>query len=618
MSLHEKKMSVFGRAPIAGVVIMIIIVAGLVVDVTKADSDNFYADIIRLDNVTQKIHQNYVEEMSSKDLIDNAIKGMMRILDPHTTYFEPKQYEELKIHTDGKFGGLGIQISIRDKVLTVMTPITGTPAFRAGIQSGDQILKIEGKSTAGITIDNAVNKLRGEPGTKVTITVRRKGEPKDNDYAITREVIHIKSVPYLGVLDSCIGYIQLSTFSQDAGSEVEKAIKELMKKDIKGVVFDLRHNPGGLLPQAIEVAEKFLARKSLIVSTRGRVRGQNNEYSSGAQPVLPLDIPLVVLVDYASASASEIVSGAVQDWDRGVILGDTTFGKGSVQSILPLDPTHHLKLTTAFYYTPAGRCINRPENAVRGVESEDEMGEEDDGEEIDSSSVKDSSKIAKKPKADTTAYKTKNGRIVYGGGGIVPDTIVQQKMLTLPIRALLVKDAFFQFANFQYPKMKKQKVKVDSSFQVTPALMNDFYAFLDSIKFNYQNFAQMRFTEFKYGTGVTDTLDSAGKKISIYPDTLTLATNELQELKMLASRIDSILTGESKRELLENENEIKSFLREAIITREFGQDHEVYYRLKLSQDNQLKAAINLLLNKDKYASLLKPGTLAEGENKGTK
>jgi carboxyl-terminal processing protease len=613
MSLHDKKMSVFGKVPIAGVVIMMIIVAGLVVDVTKADSDNFYADIIRLDNVTQKIHQNYVEEMPSKDLIDNAIKGMLRILDPHTTYFEPKQYEELKIHTDGKFGGLGIQISIRDKVLTVMTPITGTPAFRAGIQSGDQILKIDGKSTTGISIDNAVNKLRGEPGTKVNITIRRKGEPKDNDYVITREVIRIKSVPYYGLLDSSIGYIQLSTFSQDAGSEVERAIKELMKKDLKGVVFDLRHNPGGLLPQAIEVAEKFLARKSLIVSTRGRVRGQNNEYSSGAQPVLPLDIPLVVLVDYASASASEIVSGAVQDWDRGVILGDTTFGKGSVQSILPLDQTHHLKLTTAFYYTPAGRCINRPENAVRGADADDEMGE-DEGE-VDSSSVSnDSSKVAKKPAVDTTAYKTKSGRIVYGGGGIVPDTIVEQKMLTLPIRALLVKDVFFQFANLQYPKMKKQKVKIDSSFQVSTALMKDFYAYLDSTKFNYQSFAQMRFSELKYGAGIADTLDSAGKKISIYPDTLTFASGELQELKKLAARMDSILAGESRRELLENEGEMKNFLREAFITREFGQDNDVYYRLKLSQDNQLKAAINLLLNKEKYVSLLKPGNIADGQS----
>ncbi len=615
MSMQGKKMNLFGKVPVAGVIVMIIIVAGLVIDVTKADADNFYADIIRLDNVTQKIHQNYVEEMSSKDLIDNAIKGMMRILDPHTTYFEPKQYEDLKVHTDGKFGGLGIQISIRDKVLTVMTPISGTPAFRAGIQSGDQIVKIDGKSTAGITVDNAVNKLRGEPGTKVTITIRRKGEPKDMDYTIGREVIHIKSVPYYGVLDSNIGYIQLQTFSQDAGSEVEKAIKELMKKNLKGMVFDLRHNPGGLLPQAIEVAEKFIARKSLVVSTRGRVHGQNKEFWSSSHPVLPLDIPLAVLVDYASASASEIVAGAIQDWDRGIVLGDTTFGKGSVQSILPLDKTYHLKLTTAFYYTPAGRCINRPENAVRGTGADDEMSEEESDVQSEDSSIvkKDSLKTAGKNAKDTTAYKTKNGRIVYGGGGIVPDTVVEQKIISLPVRSLLVKDAFFQFANLHYPKLKKQKVRIDSSFKVTPALMNEFQNFLDSIKFNYQTFAQMRFNEFKLGTGIKDTLDSTGKKILIYPDTLTFAVAELAELKKVASRVDSILLVESQRELVENETEIKSFLKEAIVTREFGQDNEVFHKLRLSQDIQLKAAVNLLSDKTQYAELLKPKSVAQGE-----
>jgi carboxyl-terminal processing protease len=357
---QKQTRTIFGRTPFIGMVILIVVITGLVVDATKADEDNFYYDIDRLDNVALKIHQNYVEDMSSKDLIDNAIDGMLKILDPHTSYFEPKQYEELKIHTEGKFGGLGIQISIRDKVLTVMTPISGTPASRAGIQSGDQIIKIDSKPTTGITIDNAVSKLRGEPGSKVTITIRRKGEVKDIDYQISREIIQIKSVPYFGVLDNGIGYVHLATFSQDAGAEVEKAIKELSKKNIKGLVFDLRHNPGGLLPQAIEVSEKFLPRKSLVVSTRGRVRGQNKEFYSATQPVLSPELPLVVLVDYASASASEIVAGAIQDYDRGVVLGDTTFGKGSVQSILPMsDNSYHMKLTTAFYYTPSGRCRSR-------------------------------------------------------------------------------------------------------------------------------------------------------------------------------------------------------------------------------------------------------------------
>ena len=267
-----------GRIPLAGVIILILIIGGLAFDVTRADSDNFYEEVQRFDQVFLKIHQNYVESIDSKKLIDNAVDGMLQILDPHSTYFQKKQYDELLIQTEGKFGGLGIQISIRDKVLTVMTPIPGTPAERAGIQSGDQILKINAKSTEGITIDEAVGKLRGEPGTQVTITIRRRTEPKDLDYTITREIIHIKSVPYYGVFGDGIGYVALKTFSQDAGTEVEKAIRELLKRNIKAVIFDLRFNPGGLLPEAIEVAEKFLPKKSLVVYTRGRVQGQNKEY----------------------------------------------------------------------------------------------------------------------------------------------------------------------------------------------------------------------------------------------------------------------------------------------------------------------------------------------------
>ncbi len=600
MDNQEKKENrlIFGKVPAMGLVILIVVLTGLIIDTTRADGDSFYADIVRLDNVATKIHQNYVEEMSSKDLIDNAIHGMLHILDPHTTYFDAKEYEELKIHTEGKFGGLGIQISIRDKVLTVMTPIAGTPASRSGIQSGDQIVKIDGKSTAGITIDNAVNKLRGEPGTKISISIRRKGEMKDIDYTIAREIIHIKSVPYYGVVGNDIGYIQLQTFSEEAGDDVEKAIKELEKKNIKGLVFDLRHNPGGLLPQAIEVAEKFLPKKSLVVSTRGRVRGQNKESYSTSQPVLPLEIPMAVLVDYASASASEIVSGAIQDWDRGIIVGDTTFGKGSVQSILPLDPTHTIKLTTAFYYTPSGRCINRPENAVRGASEDTELSE--GGED---SAIIDSTK---KFKIDTTTYHTKSGRIVHGSGGIIPDTIVKMDIPSMPVRALFVKDIFFQFANFEYPLLKKRKVKIEKDFSLDENVMKDFYSYLDSTKFRYQSLAQLRFDDFKLGSGLKDSLDSTGKKISLYPELPKLSDAEIVEMKKMSQKIDSILTDESKRAIASNENEIKKYVRDALLIREFGQDHEVYYRSKLADDAQLKAALALLSDKMTYNSLLKP------------
>jgi carboxyl-terminal processing protease len=580
----------FGKAEFVGLIILIVIAGGLVVDANKAKNDNFYADIIRLDNVATKIHQSYVEEVPSEDLVDKAVAGMLQILDPHTSFFKKKQYDELRIHTEGKFGGLGIQISIREKVLTVMTPISGTPASRAGIQSGDQIVEIEGKSTKGITIEEAVSKLRGEPGTDVTIMIRRRGESEDLEYTITREIIKIRSVPFYGVLGDKVGYVRLLTFSQEAGDEVEKAVKELVKKDIKGLILDLRHNPGGLLPQAIEVSEKFLKRKSLVVSTRGRLRGQNKEFYASSSPVLPREIPLVVLVNAASASASEIVAGAIQDWDRGVVLGDTTFGKGSVQSILPLDKDHHLKLTTAFYYTPSGRCINKAENAIRG-NNDDEEATEGDSAAADSAS------------ADTVQYKTKGGRIVYGSGGIIPDTIIEQPLPEFAIRRLLLKDVFFKFANIQYPKLKKKKVDLDEKFKLSDRIMKNFYSFLDSIEFDYSSYAKADFDEFKKRAGLIDSLaDSANANITMPKWT----EKEKDKLKKMARDIEKLLAAEGRREFDESEEKIRQLVREALLVREKGQDNKTIYHTRLAKDNQVKSARELLLDKQAYNALLQP------------
>lgn len=571
-----------------GVVLLIVIVVGLIVDTTKAgsDSNNFYSNIIRLDNVATRIHQNYVEEISSEELIDNAINGMIGILDPHTSFFKKKDYEELRIHTEGKFGGLGIQISIRDKVLTVMTPISGTPASRAGIQSGDQIIEIDGKSTKGITIEAAVAKLRGEPNSDVTIKIRRKGEVKPLEYTITREIITIKSVPFSGVLENNIGYISLLTFSQEAGDEVQKSVKKLLEKNVKGLILDIRHNPGGLLPQAKEVADKFIDKKKLIVQTRGRVRTQNKDFKASSNPVLPKDIPLIVLVDAASASASEIVAGAVQDWDRGVVMGDTTFGKGSVQSILPLDKEHHLKLTTAFYYTPSGRCINKPENDIRGSTGE---GEDDE----DTLAVE-----------DTIEYKTNNGRTVYGGGGIIPDTIVEPMKVKPIIRSLFLKDVFFKFANVAYPKLQKKKVAINSNFTVDKKIMKDFNAFLDSIDFEHKSYTKIKFDEFKDMAGfVKDTTEDSSKVPIGKPE--WTKEDSTRFLKVF-NEIEAILAKENKRVFAENDLTIKRFLREAILIRGLGSDNEMVYRSKLANDRQVLAAIGLLSDVKKYNELLLP------------
>jgi carboxyl-terminal processing protease len=599
--------SLLKKPSILAMAVMIVVVVGLWVDVSNAvgDSDNFYTDIMRFDKVATKIHQNYVEDVDFKKLVDNGINGMIGLLDPHTTYMGPEQFKELQIHIDGEFGGLGIQISIRDKVLTVQTPIAGTPASRAGIQSGDQIIKIDGKSTAGITVDQAVNKLRGEPGTKVTVTIRRRGEEKDVDYPITREIIHIKAVPYCGILDSSIGYISFSQFSKNAGEEVAKAINSFDKKNLKGLVLDLRSNPGGLLPQAIEVAGLFLKRGSLVVSTRGRTPDANREFPSLDNPVLRADIPFVVLVNYASASASEIVAGAIQDWDRGIIVGDTTFGKGSVQTPIELDETHHIKLTTAFYYTPSGRCINRPENGIRGAlpSSEDE----------DSADVsQDSAKSAKggdgKAKKDTTTFHTKSGRPVFGGGGIIPDTVVAMPIPNLVIRTMFGKDVFFRFANLEYPLLKKKNKIVDGKVAIDEPVLKDFYRFLDSTKFSYQSIAQSRFDDFKRSSDLMkDTAKDSTKLRRILPgEKPNWTAKETDELKKTAGLIDTMLAHESKRAIADNETDIKKYLQEALLVRHFGQDDDNVYRSRLADDAQVKAAIHFLVNKEAYAALLKP------------
>jgi len=587
------------RAPFIAMSILIVLLAGLVVDATKSENDNFYQDIMRLDDVAQEIYRSYVEEVPSKDLVDNAVKGMLDILDPHTTYFEKKQYEELRIHTKGKFGGLGIVISIRDKVLTVMTPIAGTPASRAGIQSGDQIIKIDGSSTKGITIDKAVGKLRGEPDTDVTITIRRKGEAKPIDYVITRKIVHIKSVPFYGVMDKNIGYIRLTQFSEEASKEIEIAIDSLMKLDISGLVLDLRHNPGGLLPQAIEVSEKFLPEKSLVVSTRGRLRGQNNEFYSNSKPVLPKDVPLAILVNYASASASEIVAGAVQDYDRGIILGDTTFGKGSVQSILPLaDKSHHLKLTTAFYYTPSGRCINKPENDIRGSEQVEEDPFDDQAEsEIEAEEIADSADV------DTTKeiYFTQNGRMVYGGGGIIPDTVVEAEKLEPVVRALFAKDVFFRFANIEYPKVKDMMQGHEEDFDITSELYQDFLHFLDSIDFSYTSSAEVRFEEFQHRAGLIDSTRDSLEHIADFP---LLTPTMKTTMDSAVSVINSLLKSASKNEFQVHRSDIQRHLKEALLLRALGQDSPVVNRKKLSVDPQLQTAIDLLTKQNLYPALL--------------
>jgi carboxyl-terminal processing protease len=322
----------------------------------SADGGATYEQLRLFTEVLSIVQNQYVDEVQPKDLIYSAIKGTLRGLDPHSSFLDPESYREMQVETSGSFGGLGIEITLRDDVLTVVAPIEGTPAHRAGLAPGDRIVKIDGIVTKDMQLADAVKRMRGKPGTKVTISVMREGWAEPHDFEITREQIRVQSVRAHD-LGGGIGYIRLRQFQEQTGHDIEAALDRFAKNGTKALVLDLRNNPGGLLTAAVEVTEKFVDDGKLVVYTEGRVRNQNMRFSAHAKKAYT-SLPMVVLVNQGSASASEIVAGALQDYGRAVLVGTQTFGKGSVQTIIPLSDGSGLRLTTAKYFTPKGRSIH--------------------------------------------------------------------------------------------------------------------------------------------------------------------------------------------------------------------------------------------------------------------
>ena len=329
----------------------------------RAAADQTFDDLKMLVEVMNLIKDNYVEEVDTKKLIYGAATGMVRVLDPFSQFLEPDAHKEMKTETEGEFGGLGIRIAIRDNVLTVITPLPGTPAYRQGVLPADKIVKINGETTQDITIEQAVKKLRGSPGSKVTITIAREGEKELKDFALTREMIKIESIRSK-MIDSETGYIRLTEFTQRSAEDFNAALKSLKAKGMKSLVVDLRNNPGGLLNVAVDTCRLFIGANKLIVYTEGR-RQPRQEFRADATAPFG-DIPMVILVNHGSASGSEIFAGCLQDYHRAVIMGMETFGKGSVQSVIPLADGSGLRLTTAKYYTPSGRTFHRDEKTGKG------------------------------------------------------------------------------------------------------------------------------------------------------------------------------------------------------------------------------------------------------------
>jgi carboxyl-terminal processing protease len=321
-----------------------------------ADSGATYEQLRLFTEVLSIVQNQYVDEVPPKDLIYSAIKGTLRGLDPHSSFLDPDSYKEMQVETSGSFGGLGIEITLKDDILTVVAPIEGTPAYRAGLQTGDRIVKIDGLSTKDMQLPDAVKRMRGKPGTKVTVAIVREGWTEPKDVEITREQIRVQSVRSHD-LGNGIAYVKLRQFQEQTPHDLDTALDKFTKNGLKGVVLDLRNDPGGLLTAAVEVSEKFLDDGKLVVYTEGRVRNQNMRFSAHAKKSYTA-LPMVILVNQGSASASEIVAGALQDHKRAMIVGTQTFGKGSVQTIIPLSDGSGLRLTTAKYFTPNGRSIH--------------------------------------------------------------------------------------------------------------------------------------------------------------------------------------------------------------------------------------------------------------------
>jgi carboxyl-terminal processing protease len=581
--------------------IFVVLVGGFAAEKISAKQDNFYEGVIRFDDILRKIKINYVEDVPVESLIVYGVNGMRDILDPNTNYFEEKEYDNLMIHTKGEFGGLGIHIGMPDNQLTIISPmpIPSSPAMKAGLMAGDRIIKIGGKTTKGLSMDDAVNKLRGPKGTLVTITISRDGVLEPFDVELERAIIKVNSVPFHGIIDekNKVGYLNLVSFTQVTTNEVQAAVANLIKAGAKSCILDLRGNPGGLLKEAVSVSECFLPKDKLIVYTQGRHPSSKTVFNSSGKVALDPKMPLVVLVNQGSASASEIVAGAIQDHDRGVIMGNETFGKGSVQSILPLDNSRALKLTTAFYYTPSGRCINKLRNDVGSkrhqMESESEPSDDENSSEKDAASTDSSSKEIKKE-----PYKTLGlGRTVYGSGGINPDIdVVAERVSPVEIE-LARKSLFFKFASSEVARKKAK----DPSFRSSSVIVNDsvFALFMDFL----------RKQDFKLETPEMRIIDETkkvilrGRKDLADTSKIVSGPNDKNIDKALAE-MDSLMVKESEYSFERHKEVLKNRLQMAFLSTEAEQDS--YYKFVLKSDRYVNDAIKLLADKKRYETILSP------------
>ncbi|MFQ5823717.1 MAG: S41 family peptidase [bacterium] len=465
------------RKSISGISILAILLLVLAVKFNlSATNANIYEQIQRFMEVIQAVKKLYVEDVDPKTLVDGAINGMLEELDPHSVYIPADRMEEVSEQFEGEFEGIGIEFIVHNKIPTIVAPIVDSPSERLGLRPGDRIIKIEGVSTYGITEQGIRDKLLGPKGTKVTITVQRPGLEEPFDLTITRDRIPIYSVTTFFMLDEKTGYIRIGRFAKTTKDEFEKALRALESKGMFRLILDLRGNSGGYLEQAVEIADKFLEGGKRIVYTRGRLPSANEDYYSTTEATLP-KFPLIVLINHGSASASEIVAGAIQDWDRGLIVGVTSFGKGLVQNQVQLKDGSAVRVTIARYYTPSGRLIQRSyKNGLPDYISE---GYDD----FDPNAISDST-------SDKPVFTTSAGRKVYGGGGITPDISVKSENLTMTTFRLVRNQLFFEYGSIyatKHRKLDRDFIAFRNNFSVGKQILKEFRRLATSQKIKIDN-----------------------------------------------------------------------------------------------------------------------------------
>ncbi|MBI4427584.1 MAG: S41 family peptidase [Ignavibacteriales bacterium] len=505
--------------------------------------------------VYKEITVNYVDLVDPERFIRAGIDGMLKTLDPYTVYIGEKEGDEIDLVTNGKYGGIGVTIGSRDGLITIINLIEGFSAAKQGIEVGDRILEVDGKGVVGSSLEEVRQLVRGAPGTEVRMKIERDGVAQPIDFLLLREEIPVRNVTYVGYLEKGIGYVRLERFSRTAGDDVRSAIKELKASgEMKGLILDLRDNPGGLLDIAVEVSSKFLPESSLVVSTKGRRSDADRKYYSTEKPMV-VDIPLAVLVNRGSASASEIVTGAVQDLDRGVVVGTRTFGKGLVQTVTRLSDNTSLKVTTARYYTPSGRCIQEIDYSHR---TKDGLFP----------TFADSAK---------KEFRTSHNRKVLEGGGVEPDTVIPEEQYSKLFADLERKAMFFKYAN----RFAAQHKTLAAPFDVKDEVLADFERFLKEQKFEHQEETELKLKDLRE---------------------LAEKSRYGSEFFEQAQKMSNLIKVEKSRMTERFKKELRSALKTEIVGRMKNEKAKI--ETTFESDTQLSVAVNLVKNRKAYDRIL--------------